>query len=181
MHQDELVQNFNKVLENSNIKNVRIIWSNSEVYITTSLINYRILLDISAICVALYGTYTIKDKNFYLIPIIAFNSILLVAICMDFMPINRIRVDLFSKVIEKKNRNLLNRPFLRYILGRKNLYKFEEIKEIVVRSNESSNLDLLRYYIDLRLQNDRKCVLISFRKEAQANNVARFLSHLIKG
>ena len=178
--QEDLISRFNKVLEESKIRTVHLSATNSELYITTSLINSKILLDIGAICAAVYGTYTIQDKDFYLIPIIFLNSILFIAACTDFNPINRIKFDFFSKTIQIRNRNIVNRLFLKYVLRKKQSYDFNEIKSLAARSNESFSAGLLRYFVDLKLKDDSSRALISFEKENQANNVARFLTSLLK-
>lgn len=178
--QEELISRFTKVLEDSKIKNIRFSATYSEVYITPSLINFKILVDIFVTFIAAYGTYSVQDKEFYLIPIIFLNSILFIAICTDFNPINKIKIDFVSKTIQIQNRNIFNRLFLRYILTKKQVYDFDEIKSLVVRSNESFRAGLLRYFIDLKIKDGSSRILISFQKENQANNIARFLTSLLK-
>ena len=178
--QEEFTLRLKKILEDCNITNVRLNENDTKIYITTSLLNYKILIDICIICVAGYGLYTIQDKKFYLIPIVFSCLVLAIAICIDFNPINKIEVDLVYKTIKLQNRYFINRLVNRYIINKKETYLFDEIKSFTVRSNESFKSALLRYYIDIRLKNDSKRVLISFQKESQAINIANYFTSFLK-
>jgi hypothetical protein len=173
---DEFISRSTKVLKESGIKHIRISSFEKSVCFTPFLINFRIFLDLIMISIATYAVSRIEDKEFYLIPIIFGLGFLIVMTLMDFNSINRIMFDFSSKKFKIQRRIIINRLFIKYVLRKRQIFSLYEIKSFTLRSNESSEVSLLRYYVDLRLKDDSRFVILSFAKEDQATSIAKLLN-----
>lgn len=172
---DKVISDFEGYLQKANIKNIRVASSSTEVDITTSLLNDRMFIDIALVALAIYGTYHIDDKSFYLIPIIIAWAVLVVIIWLDFNRINNIRVDLLSKKVQVVSRNIFKK-----LLFKKQEYDFNEVDSFAVRSNFSSKADSKKYFVDARVRNGATVVLTFFAREEQAHYFVGFMNTLIK-
>jgi len=176
---DKLINDYEGYLQKSRIKNIRMNVNGNEVHIIASILSYKILIDFVLLALAIYGTYDIDDKSFYLIPILIVWAALIVVIWIDFKPINNIKIDLLSKKIQVMSRNIFQQ-FLRYILKKEKQFDFDRVTSFIVRSNNSFEINFLRYFIDMEIKNEPNLILTSFTKEEQAHSFARFLTSLIK-
>jgi len=172
---DKVISDFEGYLQKTNIKNISVASSSTEVDITASLLSDRVFIDIALVALAIYGTYTIYDKSFYLIPIIIAWAVLIVIIWLDFNRINNIRVDLLSKKIQVVSRNIFKK-----LLLKQRQYDFSEVDSFAVRSNFSSKADSKKYFVDARLKNKATVALTFFAREEQAHYFAGFMNTLIK-
>jgi hypothetical protein len=178
--QEQFVSSLEKIIEQSKLNHIRVHSKESTVIITPFIINFRILTDIYILIIAAYGIYTVQDKEFYLIPILFVSAVLLIMIAIDFNPINKIKIDFYSKEIEIRNRNIINRLFVKYILKKKRKFSFKEIRSFDIRSNQSFEIALIRYYIDLKVKDESRFAIISFQKQNQADNLGKILNSLLK-
>lgn len=176
---EPLINHFSDYLSSSKIKAIRLSYTKNEVFVTSSLISYRLFIDLIIVILAAYGIYTIDNKDFYLIPIIFVCALIIIKIWIDFRPFNRIKVDITSKKINIISRNIIQQLFLRYILNKHIEYNFNDIDSIAVRSNESTRSDFLIYFVEARLKGKPAIILVSFEKEGWARQFASFFTELI--
>ena len=169
-----------EIIKNSGFKNIRQNVNHNEITIVPSLINIRTEIDFCLICLAAYATYNVQDKDFYLIPKIVYNLAALVVVCCDLNSLNKVKIAFDTRHIQIRNRVILNRLFLKYLLRKKDSYEFKEIKAVVVRCNGGFGVGILRYFIDLKLRDDSSRVLLSFSNEDQADKMATVLRSVLK-
>jgi hypothetical protein len=177
---DKLIADFANYIQTFKIKRIHLSANDSEVIITGNLLIYRTYIDITLILFAIYGTYNVDDKSFYLIPILLVWAVLIWIIWIDFNTINCIKINLVTKKIRVESRNLFQRLFLKYILRKEKQYSFNEVVSFSVRSEFSSKADIDVYLVEVKLGDGTVLVLTSFAKEEQAHGYARFLTSLIK-
>jgi hypothetical protein len=177
---DNLIGNFQDLIQKSKIKTIKLSANNSEVIVTKKLFTYRIFIDLSIMSLAVYGTYNVDDKNLYQIPIIIVWMILFGVLWMDFDRINKIIINTFSKNIQIISRNIFKRIFLKYILNKNERYSFEDVISFTVDSIYSSKADIETYLVYMNLKGKSTKLLTSFSKEEIAHIFSSFLMNLIK-
>ena len=177
---DKLIGDFAKYIQTFKIKRIQLSANDSEVIITGNLLINRTYIDITLILFAIYGTYNVDDKSFYLIPILLVWAILIWIIWIDFRAINRIIIDLFTKKIKVESRNLFQRLFLKYIFRKEKQYSFDEVVSFSVCTKVISRAYIDVYLVEVKLRDGTVLPLTSFAKEEQAQAFARFLTSLIK-
>jgi hypothetical protein len=178
---NKIIDEFACYLQVSKNRNIRLTVLNNEVMITVSLFHYKLMVD--AICllivIGVYLTYDYNDKMFYMIPVSFIALIPCVLIWTDFLAINYIGIELNTNTLKITSRNPIRRFLLKYIWKRNPEYDFSEITSVDIRSNDSFKIDFQRYYVDMRLKDKPRMVLVSFLKEEQAIRFKIFLKDMI--
>jgi hypothetical protein len=175
---DEFKMRLEKTTRDLKIRGVKLSSTDSTVTFIPPIINGRIALDLEIVALAGYAIYTIQDKVFYLIPILFVCCVLAATILMHSLPINRVEFDFFDKTLRIRNRNIINRLYLKYILRMPVNIPFPDIKAFRVRSNDSFEITLLRFYIDLYLVQGNKYVALTFRNEGQALTICAIFNSI---
>jgi hypothetical protein len=157
------------------VKGVQIEVTKKEVVVDASIFNYKIIIDLILIGLAVYLNIRVIDVSLYFIPLCAMYVGLACMVWMDFKPINKIMINLFENTITIQNKNPLSRIFIL-----KKTYSGEDIESLKIRSNNSSKADFIRYYIDLKLKNSDTIVLLSLISQNDAEKILNFLSPIIK-
>jgi CDP-diglyceride synthetase len=176
----DTIEQFQSILDRENITTIQLSETDSELLFTTSLLNHRIYLDLIVVGLAIYGNYEWSDRPFYQLIFVPAYIILFIVICAHFTPINKLHFDCKSKTLLIKNRNVFTRLFLKSLAKEKELYEFSEIKSFAIRSNDSFQIDMLRFMVDLKTKDGEKRVLVGFPKENQALAIANYFGSLLK-
>jgi hypothetical protein len=170
---------FENYLRDNKIKYFYFESNNNQMSITKSLLTYRTGIDLTLLALVIYFTYTIDQKDFYMIPIIGVWVGLLLLIWSDFKYINKIVVDFDSKQIEVRSRNTFKRVISEYVLNDKGVYTFDEIANFSIDKGLMSIANLDIYVLKMKLKDSTQIILASFSKEEQAVYFSHFFGQVI--
>jgi hypothetical protein len=170
---------FENYLRDNKIKYFYFESNNNQMSITKSLLTYRTGIDLTLLALVIYFTYTIDQKDFYMIPIIGVWVGLLLLIWSDFKYINKIVVDFDSKQIEVRSRNTFKRVISEYVLNDKGVYTFDEISNFSIDKGLMSSANRDIYVLKMKLKDSTQIILASFSKEEQAVYFSHFFGQVI--
>lgn len=157
------------------VKGIKTEIKDNVIILDASLINYKIIIDIILVGLAVFFNLRISDPTFYFIPLCVMYLGLAYMLWLDFKSINKIKINLASK-----NITILNKNPLYQILIRKKTFPWEEIDSFQIRSNNSSKADFLQYFVDMKLKNADTIVLVSVANQNDAMEIADFFSSIIR-
>lgn len=157
------------------VKGIKTEIKDNVIILDVSLLNYKIIIDIFLVGLAVFFNFRITDPTIYFIPLFVMYLGLAYMLWIDFKSINKVIINLVSKSITIHNKNPLSQIFIR-----KKTFPWNEIDSFQIRSNNSSKADFLRYYVDLKLTNSEIKVLASVANQKDAEEIADFLSSIIQ-
>jgi hypothetical protein len=177
---DKIINEFEAYLSRFKVKSIRLTRSESELQIACSLLTFKVLIDLALVAAVTIGVYLMPDRYSDLVFIVLSYAVVIGILWADFNSINIIKIELIDRKIEIISRNIIKQAISKYILKRENQFPFTDISSFTVRSNESFDTSLKKYFIDLKSGEKTTKAILNFRNEGETHTTVAFLTDIIR-
>jgi|GEM_PF-2737595 len=173
---NKTIADFETYLSEFQVKSIRLTRIENRLQITCSLFTFKVTTDLALFAAVSLGFYLMPDRNSDLVFAGIMYAVVLGILWADFNAINIVTIDLIDKRIQITSRNMFKRAISGLFPQSENQFAFADISSFTVRSNESFNSSLIKYFIDLNSAGKTTKVLLNFSKEGEAHTTAKFLA-----
>lgn len=148
------ITEFESYLQKSKAKSIRFTRNGDEIEISSTLLNFKVIIDLSLFAAISVGFYLQNQRSIDVLPASIIYGFVIVMTWADFKSINIIRIGLVDKTLQIKSRKIFSEALSRMISKKEKALEFSEISAFSVRSNEGFDFVLRRFFVDMKAMVD---------------------------
>jgi len=149
----------------------------NRLLIKAILINDKIITDIMLVVISICLPVFLKTKVLYFIPVYA--TLCYFILWVDFSAINNLTIHLNTQTLLFESRSIIRRLLLKKIFNKKDTYPFTEVIKFSITDNKTWRASETRHFINMHTTDNRKVILISFKRKDDAAAFLTFISGML--